>query len=448
MVIKRDYKYNLKLIKSKSPYYHIRLRVSYHGFRLDVNTRTSVMKLEDWDEETHRVKKGALSRKKVPAAEQNLLIARTHDTLEECFKFYEVENRIPTPDELKIAYDHKLAGDVMPGQKVSKRRAFWDIYEEYLSVHGQENSWTKNTYKQFNVLRNILQDYKSTIRFSDIDEDWLTGFLIYLRDEKKTVAYKSQPDENGSKKEVKVGLTNTTIKKKLGYLKMFLNWASTKGYNTNMAFLSFKPKLKNTQKTVIYLTREELQRVVDLKLPVEKRYLDRVRDIFLFCCFSGLRYSDVQNLKKSDIRNGKIEVTTIKTADSISIELNDITRMILEKYSALPLKNNLALPVISLQNMNVYLKELCKMAEINEMVRITQYKGNKRIDTVKPKWELVGTHVGRRTFITTMLSQKTSAEIIMRWTGHASYSSMKPYIAVVDEAKETEMQKVNDWIKM
>ena len=65
-------------------------------------------------------------------------------------------------------------------------------------------------------------------------------------------------------------------------------------------------------------------------------YLDTIRDVFLFCYFSGLRHSDANNLRRSDIKSGHIEVTTVKTADSISIELNDVTKAILEKNKDAP----------------------------------------------------------------------------------------------------------------
>ena len=86
-----------------------------------------------------------------------------------------------------------------------------------------------------------------------------------------------------------VGLKNSTIEKKLGYLRWFLNWATDRGYNTNLDYKKFHPTLKMTQRKVIYLTKEEIARVRDLELSETQAYLDPIRDIFLFCCFSGLR---------------------------------------------------------------------------------------------------------------------------------------------------------------
>ena len=92
-------------------------------------------------------------------------------------------------------------------------------------------------------------------------------------------------------------------------------------------------------------------------------------------------------------------MATVKTSDSLIIELNDHRRAILEKYKDVEFENDKALPVITNQKMNDYLKELAELAEINEPVRQTYYKGNERIDEVTPKYALLGTHAGRRTFI-------------------------------------------------
>ena len=106
----------------------------------------------------------------------------------------------------------------------------------------------------------------------------------------------------------------------------------------------------------------------NLDLKGEHAYLEIVRVIFIFCCFSCLRYSDASALKWNDVKDDHIEVTTIKTADSIQIKINDMMRMIIEKYRAIPDKrDNLVFQFYTNQAMNRDLKKLCKMAEINEV---------------------------------------------------------------------------------
>ena len=214
-----------------------------------------------------------------------------------------------------------------------------------------------------------------------------------------------------------------------------------KGYPVKLDFQTFKPKLKTTQKKVIFLTPDELTKIRKCQIPSDKQYWERVRDVFLFCCFTGLRYSDAHNLKKSDVKGDHIEVTTIKTTDSLIIELNKTSRAILEKYKDVDLEENKALPVVTNQRMNDYVKELGELAGIDEQIRETYYKGDERIDEVRPKYKMLGTHTGRRTFIVNALSLGIPANVVMKWTGHSDYKAMKPYIDIVDEIKAQSMSK-------
>ncbi len=91
--------------------------------------------------------------------------------------------------------------------------------------------------------------------------------------------------------------------------------------------------------------------------------------------------------------------------------------------------------------MNNYLKELAELAGIDEPIRETYYQGNKRIDKVTPKYALLGTHAGRRTFICNALALGIPPQVVMKWTGHSDYKSMKPYIDIADDIKASAMSK-------
>ena len=165
------------------------------------------------------------------------------------------------------------------------------------------------------------------------------------------------------------------------------------------------------------------------KIEAEKRKVDKLE--------AELR----ENLKKSDIRDNFIEVTTVKTSDSLKIELNQYSRTILEKYKDYQDNKGRALPGITNKKMNEYLKELAELAGINEPSRETYYIGNERFDEVTPKYALIGTHAGRRTFICNALSLGIPPQVVMKWTGHSDYKAMKPYIDIADETKANAMSK-------
>ena len=93
--------------------------------------------------------------------------------------------------------------------------------------------------------------------------------------------------------------------------------------------------------------------------------------------------------------------------------------------------------------MNEYLKELGELCGINKPVTITYYKGNQRIDDILPKYALLGTHTGRRTFICNALMMGIPPQVVMKWTGHSDYKAMKPYIDVADAAKADAMKLFN-----
>lgn len=239
-------------------------------------------------------------------------------------------------------------------------------------------------------------------------------------------------------------MKNSTINKQLGFLRWFLRWCYEKHYHANHTFEYFKPKLKNATKRVIFLTQDELGKVETLAIPEKYASLEAVRDVFLFSCYTGLRYSDVYNLTWDDIHDGKIEIVTVKTADRILIELNNKSQAILDKYADIRFSYKKVLPVLSNQKMNKKLHTLCKLAGIGEPVKTTHYEGNKRIDKVQPKYELVGTHCGRRTFICTALSKGIPPSVVMKWTGHSDYKAMKPYIDIADEVKSSYMKQFDE----
>ena len=151
----------------------------------------------------------------------------------------------------------------------------------------------------------------------------------------------------------------------------------------------------------------------------------------------------MSNLRKSDVKEDHIEITTIKTTDSLCIELNKYSKAILEKYKGVEFEDYKVLPVISNQKMNTYLHDLCKLAKIDEPIRQTFYKGNERIDKVEPKYKLIGTHCGRRTFICNALSLGIPAEVVMKWTGHSDYKAITQVgrKIVVDKKMAMELAK-------
>ena len=401
----------------------IRMRVNFASKRIEFTTgyRIDVAK---WDSDKQRVRNGCTNKLKQSASEINASLLGYYTEVQEIFKKFEVEEIMPTPEQIKEAFNalHKpIEEEVKPGN--STPNAFYKVFDEFVRDCGRQNDWTDSTYEKFAAVKNHLMNFRDGLTFDFFDEKGLNDYVTYLRDVKE--------------------MRNSTIGKQLSFLKWFLRWAFKKGLHQNNAYDSYKPKLKSTQKKIIFLTWEELNKLREFEIPAAKQALDRVRDVFLFQCFTGLRYSDVFNLCRSDIKGDHIEVTTVKTSDSLIIELNNHSKAILDKYKDVAFEDDKVLPVITNQKMNDYLKELAELAGIDEPVRQTYYRGNERIDEVTPKYALLGTHAGRRTFICNALALGIPPQVVMKWTGHSDYKAMKPYIDIADDIKANAMSKFN-----
>ena len=139
-----------------------------------------------------------------------------------------------------------------------------------------------------------------------------------------------------------------------------------------------------------------------------------------------------------------MEVVTKKTTDRLIIELNQKANSLISKYEGVHLEGNVVFPVIVNQKMNEALHLLFELADFNEPIKEVYYKGNQRIEKVTPKYKLITTHCGRRTFICLALSKGIPPSVVMKWTGHSDYKAMKPYIDIADEVKEQYMKKFDE----
>ena len=402
----------------------IRMRVNFASKRIEFTTGYRIDSAK-WDADKQRVKNGCSNKLKQSASEINASLLEYYTEIQSIFKRFEVEDVMPTPKQIKEAFNalHKPVSEEPKPKKEALPCDFFQVFDDFVEDCGRQNNWTDSTFEKFAAVKNHLTNFREGLTFEFFDERGLNDYVGYLRDVKE--------------------MRNTTIGKQLSFLKWFLRWAFKKGVHQNNAYDSYKPKLKSTQKKIIFLTWDELNRLREFKIPSNKQALERVRDVFLFQCFTGLRYSDVFNLRRSDIKGDHIEVTTVKTSDSLIIELNNHSKAILDKYKDVAFENDKVLPVITNQKMNDYLKELAEMAGIDEPVRQTYYKGNERIDDVTPKYALLGTHAGRRTFICNALALGIPPQVVMKWTGHSDYKAMKPYIDIADDIKANAMSKFN-----
>lgn len=292
---------------------------------------------------------------------------------------------------------------------------FFSAYKEFLNV--KSNTVSKEALQKYSRVGSLLLEFEKKTRFKlsfeKISPLFFDKFYPFLTQEKK--------------------MLNNTAHKTIQFFKTYMIWANERSLTDNTAYKSFKSK--SEQNEVVYLTDDELMKLYNMT--IENERLDRVRDLFIFQCFTGVRYSDIENLSRADINGTIWKLRTQKTRDIIEIPLNSYAQSILVKYRDW----ETPLPVISNQKINKYIKELCKIAKINSPVKLVKYRGTERIETTSEKFEVISSHTARRTFISLSLERGMKPDVIMSITGHKSYKMMQRYLKIADKHKIDEMEK-------
>ncbi len=292
---------------------------------------------------------------------------------------------------------------------------FWTGFAQFL--HAKSTDRGERTIAKYRTLEKILREFERSygrLTYEALTHDFYDAFKRFLIEGRK--------------------LTNNTVGKYVSTLKTYLAWADERGAAVQRDFRKFKVDEEDVE--VVALTWEELQRIEQVDLSANPR-LDRVRDLFVFACYTGARFGDVQRLNFDDIRESTWFLRMNKTKSDTRIYLIPQSLAIIEKYRA-----HGSLPLISSQRMNDYLKELGQLAAIVEPVRIVRYMGAKRIDDRGPKWQFMTSHTARRTFVTLSLERGMRPEVLMTLTGHRSFKTMKRYIAHTERSRQEEMERV------
>jgi site-specific recombinase XerD len=263
------------------------------------------------------------------------------------------------------------------------------------------NGFEANTLKGYNTSEKHLMAFlkkqygKTDIEINQLNLSFISDFEFYLKAECK--------------------ITGVSAAKYIKHLKKIVNHCVANNWLEKNPFINFKSTAKAKERT--FLTQEELNRIASKKLSVER--LVQVRDIFIFCCYTGLSYADVQKLKISEIGvgvdGGKWVFTNRQKTDTSSrIPLLPATLKILDQYKDHPQCENkgLVLPVLSNQKMNAYLKEIADMCKISKHLTF---------------------HLARHTFATTVtLSNGVPIETVSKMLGHINIKTTQHYAKTLD----------------
>jgi len=267
-------------------------------------------------------------------------------------------------------------------------------------------NYSKSTYIKFLTAFKHLKDFlefeykMKDIQLSALNVEFIRRFESFLK--------------------VHKSLKNNSAVAYMKTIKKIVNRAYVDGY---VNFEPFKGHSFKKEKIVhVYLEQHELERIVDLD--IENARLEKVRDLFLFQCYSGLSFIDMQNLCevhiKSDISGSRfIRMSRQKTKTSFEVPLLPVCENIIDKYAEEEKGKKGILPRLSNQKMNSYLKELAMRAGINKEIT---------------------SHVGRRTFATTVaLANGVPIDVVSKMLGHSGIPITQLYAKTTDERVKSEM---------
>lgn len=334
--------------------------------------------------------------------------------------FTEIVNRYKNIDE-ELTIDIARQRFDEEFKKIKIKDDFFRIYVEFIQEKENDysgNSISKSTKDRYDYNKRLLQDfqdyYKLKLRLGNFDDKIYNKFLKYCIEIKDHSA--------------------NTVHRNVGLLKTFLYWALSKKYTYNNNFINFKkpPKFRTDE---IALNYQQVEEIYLYDFSKNKR-LERVRDLFVFGCVTGMRFGNYSRISKQDIQGDFIRVVDLKSkSKKLSIPLNSISKAILEKY-------NYILPNISNQKMNEFIKEVFKEMKFTEDIKKTMKYGDELVDKKSEFWERISSHTARRSFITIMKNNKVPDKVIMSYTGHTSLEVFNNYYRPSEEDKVNYMNEV------
>ncbi len=375
-----------------------------------------IINTSDWDFENKQPKN---LNGRTPKAEQLRVIKRQLDRYANFFNdlisTYKLSNR-----ELLIS-DVKDEFDVEFKRTKAISNKFFEVYDIFLNL--KRNDYTdeansETTIKRYEYNKKLLfsfQEYtQKKLHFNQINNLFYNNFIEYCITEKRH--------------------SSNTLRRNVGLLKTFLFWALENNHTYKHDFKKFKsPKAQQTDE--VALTLEQVKEVFEYDFSENPR-LEKVRDLFVFGCATGMRISNYANVQKKDIDNGFIKVRDKKNPDkSLEVPLNDFSNLLLKKY-------DYKLPYLSNQKFNDYIKEVFEAIGYTQDVKKTVKIGKEIIEQVTPLYERISSHTARRSFITIMKNKKIPDKVIMGYTGHKSLEVFNKYYKPNNDDKKDFMQTV------
>ena len=381
----------------------IYMQVKYSGNvpeRLMLSTGNKILPNE-WDDSKQRA---IVSKRVVGNADLNLYLDKMGTAFKTVFRTFLLDGKIPSAVELKDKIEESLNIKVLTAPVKIKITSLLVFANKFIEDYNQLRA--PNTIKSYVSTCTRIREYQDwcnkVFQFEDITIEWRTGFIKFLQS---------------------LGISKNTEGKHIKNVKLFMNEATERGLNTNMSFRSKSFNKPSEDVNKIFLTKDEILLLTKLDLKADKQK-EIVRDYFVIGCSTSLRYSDLIRIRKENIKGEYLQMITAKTNQEVVIPISSMVRLILEKY-------NYDLPKAPCnQVFNRYLKDIGKMAELTEKISITKTVAGIRKTEIKEKWELLSSHVGRRSLVSNCIMEGINTSSIMLISGHKSLRVFQSYVRV------------------
>lgn len=369
-------------------------RITIDGSRSEISTGLKVAP-DMWNQAKARV-----MSKSEEAMNINARLKAVEADIQKQFLLMESNEQVITARELA----NRVSGKSV--KKYTLLQAFTIHNNEFEQTIGVD--CTRASFNKYRVTLNKVESFikykynKADLWLEQVNHNFVSSFDLYLKTQDKN--------------------QHNTASKHLTNLKKIIRMARANEWMTNNPFGNYKITKKATNRQ--YLNAEELKALEEKKITIER--LDKVRDAFLFSCYTGLSYSDLAKLTAKDITidgdgKKKIVIYRQKTKSRSAIPLLPGALSIIEKYSnsiEAEIKGTL-LPINSNQKMNAYLKEIATICGIDKKL---------------------GFHSSRHTFASTlMLENGVPIEVVRDMLGHSSVKTTEIYAKITDVKVSKEM---------
>ncbi|MBI2283524.1 MAG: tyrosine-type recombinase/integrase [Bacteroidetes bacterium] len=294
-------------------------------------------------------------------------------------------------------------------------------------IRSKEGTVADGTMDVFKNLKKIMHSFE-TFRNKKICFNQI-NFSFY----EELVQYLTFEHTHYRRKEVKKGFKANTIGKTIKQLIIFLKNRKLKRIINELDLSGFK--IFEEEADAIYLTTSEIKSIYNLDLS-QQDYLKKYRDLFIFGCLTGLRFSDFSVISSDDVRDGMLYKKQGKTKHWVVIHLRK------EAIHIYTYGFNKIFPEVSNPEFNKYIKEVGKLAGLTQPIKHSYKKGNREIVETKAKFEWITSHTCRRSFCTNEFMAETPVELIMKISGHKSLKDFYRYIKIAPEQAGQRMKEL------